>query len=365
MARLSGILLFYCLFGGYFPLLAQEGVFSRSDGRPVADPAAPEHFQWCVDLFEEQPALTMELSADFTELEAQKEDDRYRPATLTLFLDAKRLVRMNVRIRPRGYSRLKACAIPPVKIDFSHKGTKLDAIRALDELKAVTLCRLGEDQEEFLLTEYFVYRLYHLFTSASFGVRRVEMTYRDTGSGEVYYQGPAFLIEDVDELAERLQGEEYHPEGKTVAGLDSLQTGIMSVFQFMIGNLDWNVEREHNIKLIRVPAEGQAKRLLPVPYDFDLSGLVDAVYSDTPPDPDIPEMPFQRIYRGPCFSPALLEAILDVFREQEDKALQLIRSKELLRLEKRQEIESLLTSFYQVINSPAQVDTYFIRYCQD
>jgi len=365
MARLSGIFLLCCLSGAFFSLFAQEGVFNRADGRLVANPAAPEHFQWCADLFEEQAALTMELSADFAELEAQKEDDRYRPAVLTLFLDAERLVRMNVRIRPRGYSRLKACAIPPVKIDFSHKGTDLDAIRALDELKVVTLCRLGKDQEEFLLTEYFVYRLYHLFTPVSFGVRRVAMTYRDTGSGKVYYEGPAFLIEDVDELAERLQGEEYHPEGRPVAGLDSLQTGIMSVFQFMIGNLDWNIEREHNIKLIQAPPESQPKRLLPVPYDFDLSGLVDAVYSDTPPDPDLPEMPFQRIYCGPCYSSDLLGKILSMFRQQEEKALQLIRSKELLRLEKRREIESLLASFYRVINSPAQVDTYFIRYCQD
>ncbi|NND16702.1 MAG: hypothetical protein HKN89_10320, partial [Eudoraea sp.] len=45
-------------------------------------------------------------------------------------------------------------------------------------------------------------------------------------------------------------------------------------FQFMIGNTDYSSAYQHNEKILFVK-----KVSLPVPYDFDMSGLVDASYA--------------------------------------------------------------------------------------
>ena len=45
------------------------------------------------------------------------------------------------------------------------------------------------------------------------------------------------------------------------------------MFQFMIGNTDFSVAYQHNGKLL------YANKNHPLPYDFDLCGLVDASYA--------------------------------------------------------------------------------------
>ena len=46
----------------------------------------------------------------------------------------------------------------------------------------------------------------------------------------------------------------------------------------MIGNTDWAVPNNHNVKLIYDKERKLAPPLV-VPYDFDYSGLVDASYA--------------------------------------------------------------------------------------
>ena len=47
-----------------------------------------------------------------------------------------------------------------------------------------------------------------------------------------------------------------------------------SIFQFMIGNTDFSVAYQHNGKLLYAN-----KKIHPLPYDFDLCGLVDGSYA--------------------------------------------------------------------------------------
>ena len=48
------------------------------------------------------------------------------------------------------------------------------------------------------------------------------------------------------------------------------------MFEYMIGNTDWEIAMLRNVRLVKAPESG--KTLL-VPYDFDFSGLVSAPYS--------------------------------------------------------------------------------------
>jgi hypothetical protein len=50
----------------------------------------------------------------------------------------------------------------------------------------------------------------------------------------------------------------------------------MALFQYMIGNTDWEIVSCRNIMLLQ-PAD--SSKIIPVPYDFDFSGLVSAPYA--------------------------------------------------------------------------------------
>ncbi len=78
-----------------------------------------------------------------------------------------------------------------------------------------------------------------------------------------------FLIEDEDMMAERLGGEinplRLHPDATNQS-----ETGPMAIFQYMIGNTDWSIPNQHNVKML----QGASTRPIAIPYDFDWSGFI-------------------------------------------------------------------------------------------
>jgi hypothetical protein len=88
-----------------------------------------------------------------------------------------------------------------------------------------------------------------------------------------------------------------------VTDLSSLDSARYALFQHMIGNHDWSMragpEGEdccHNAKMIGAAAPGAA---IPIAYDFDFSGMVDAPYA-FPPDQLNLSSVRERLYRGYC-----------------------------------------------------------------
>ena len=82
-----------------------------------------------------------------------------------------------------------------------------------------------------------------------------------------------FFIEDDKMLAKRVDGEIYdrflHPLNQ-----DDLASVRNAFFQYMIGNTDFSQAYLHNVKLIFIN-----KKMIPIPYDFDMAGFVDASYA--------------------------------------------------------------------------------------
>ncbi len=116
----------------------------------------------------------------------------------------------------------------------------------------------------------------------------------------------------------------------------------MTVFQYMIGNTDWCMSKQHNIKLVNM---GKATSLVPVPYDFDYAGMVNAHYALPPanlPIKSVRERFFQ--WRGKDTSE--LQQTLDLFRAKRATLYELIVNFEPLAIESRLEMMSYLDSFY-------------------
>ena len=94
-------------------------------------------------------------------------------------------------------------------------------------------------------------------------------------------------------------------------------------FQFMIGNTDYSTTYQHNEKMIFI----EGKNAIPVPYDFDMSGMVDASYAVVSQIPgeevNITDVK-QRLFRGFKRDDALFEQVRQQYLSQKDVFLNMI-----------------------------------------
>ena len=118
------------------------------------------------------------------------------------------------------------------------------------------------------------YKLYELVSPYHFNTRLLDIDFTDEKGQKVKtYTVKGFFIEDIDGVKDRCNGKQVkrsiHPLEQ-----DDLCSVRNDFFQFMIGNTDYSSAYRHNEKLLFVDSN-----IMPVPYDFDMSGLVDASYA--------------------------------------------------------------------------------------
>jgi hypothetical protein len=103
---------------------------------------------------------------------------------------------------------------------------------------------------------------------------------------------------------------------------------------------------------------------IPVPYDFDYSGLVNAHYAVPAKGLPIAKVR-ERLYRGPCKTEAELEQALAPFREKQAELLALPASLEALGLSEnqRKDAEKYLREFFDLIGKPDRVKKTFVTGC--
>jgi hypothetical protein len=172
-------------------------------------------------------------------------------------------------------------------------------------LKLVTHCRSSESFQQYVLLEYATYRMLNLLSPMSFRVRLASIDYTDE-SGRPIVSRYGFFIEDLRDVAKRNGMQQADlPELIPVTSLDPQHSALYAMFQDMIANHDWSMRAGpkgnaccHNAEMI-APAKGVAANVIPSPYDFDFSGLVDTPYA-TPPDALHISSVRQRQYRGYC-----------------------------------------------------------------
>ena len=252
------------------------------------------------------------------------------------------VVRGNFRRDP------KHCQFPPLYIDFPKKKVGGTPFANQNTLKLVTHCQ----DEEFIVREYLVYKLYNLITDLSFRARLARVTYLDSASVRPAETHWAFLIEDEDDVARRNGTGELKAQTPT-SRVDSMSLATMAVFEYMIGNIDWDVEYRHNIRLMTVPG-GNGKPNV-VPYDFDHAVIVDATYASRADNTG------QRIYRGPLYEGQLLKRVVARFNELKPQFYALYESEGRLSGAYVKKTVSYLDTFYKNINDPRTVKRHFFR----
>ncbi len=225
---------------------------------------------------------------------------------------------LDVKLRVRGNFRRKECEFPPIMIKFKSSQVKQTVFAGQKKLKLVTHCNEKRSFSINTYEEYIAYKLLNQVTDKSFKVRLLEVTYG--AEGKKVKVRPAFFIEHVNSLAERLGGTHIEPEFVRSKRLDQHYMVQASIFQYWIGNTDFSFIAPikgaaccHNSKLIQVGHD-----IYSVPYDFDFSGLVDAAYAGSNPLVKTKTVR-RRQYRGFCTDPKTLSTALAEFPGLESK----------------------------------------------
>ena len=267
-----------------------------------------------------------------------------------------------VRARTRGLWRLKNCEFPPVRLNFANKDIKGSVWHDLDEPKLVSYCKRGASYEQYVLQEFQLYRIYRLLTPVSHQVRLLRMTYADSATGKVDETKFAFLIEDPAHVAVRAGGKILKEQGAGPDDLEPKAATLAYLFQYLIGNTDFSFSALHNSELVALPTGTN----LPIAYDFDYAGAVNATYSA--PDPTLPiNTVRQRLYRGFCQQNVHVPEVLPLFQQKKAEIYALYTDSigALMSPKVVKETLSYFDEFYSTIADPKQVDRRIVRECRD
>jgi hypothetical protein len=311
-------------------------------------------------LFRVTEPLSVTLTANWRAVNGDRnpESTRTWPATIEFAKDDGALVSMPVQVGTRGHARLKICSAPPLRLEFPKDQTKGTVFDGHGALKLGTHCH--NDYEEYVLREYAVYVLYNLLTPRSYRARLAKVTYVDAASKRVNGTKYGLFIEDADDVAKRLDGQIVDLQKVTFARVDMETLTLMMLFEYMIGNTDMSMFLLHNIRLVQT----QAGMRYTVPYDFDYSGLVRAMYA-------VPAAHFklssvrERLYIGPCRTAAELEPFFDKMRALKTNALALYDTLPDMKPYYRKEAKAYLEEFYKTIDNPRDVKRAFIDGCNN
>lgn len=309
-------------------------------------------------LFTSEEVLQVKLVTDYQKLLRDRGDEReYHPATLsytdstgaTRTLDLKVMVRGNRRRDP------KVCRFPPIMLNFTRKTMPKGTIFSkVNKVKLVTHCI----DEDYVLREYLVYKLYNIITEQSFRVRLCQVEYVDVNGDRKTEQRYAFMIEDDKEMATRNKAKLV--PAKVIVRMDRADERAMAklaVFQYMIGNTDWSVPFRHNIDLI---ATDSLAPPIPVPFDFDYSGIVAAPYATPPPELGITSVK-QRLYRGYSFPDNIYTEVINTFNSYKTPIYAVYRQCDPLSRSSLKQSLKYLDSFYKTINKPKKFKNEIVR----
>jgi len=297
------------------------------------------------------------------------EESEYHDAVLWYIDDSGERVTLDVGVKTRGKFRLqrRICDFPNLRFNFKRGQVEGTLFAGQDRVPVVAHCQdKKDDYEQRTLQEYLVYRTFNQLSEVSVRVRLARLTWIDTDEDRDAVTKYGFFLEHFDNTAARngwqvLEVPIVPPEQQ-----EQRQLTLFEVFQFMIGNTDFDpfnaAEGEnccHNAVLVGT----MAGPVLPVPYDFDWSGVINAPYAR--PNPILETRSVrQRRYWGVCRPVSDFPPVFNVFKDKREAIYDLWRNQEGLEEKRIRESLEYFDEFYEIIDDAGKAEREIVRMCR-
>jgi hypothetical protein len=321
-------------------------------------------------LFLEHEPLKAVLVAPISQAYAQRHSDvrLYFPGQWTYANEEGEPQRLDVSIRIRGNFRREYCELPPLRLNFKKSQVEGTVFDGQDKLRLVSPCQHGLESQQKLLLEYMAYRIFEMLTDYSFGARLIRLSYVDSDEKLKSWTDLAFVIEDEKDIGKRLGLDRARVARNRFEELDQPSTALLELFQLLISNHDYSVlegaENDyccHNA--VMYTRKDAADKRVPIPYDFDMSGLVNAEYAAPPANLPI-RLVRTRYYRGLCQPAVVMDEAVARMLSKKDEILHLFRSqKELSRLSRNRNL-TYLRKFFAILEDDALRQELILDRCR-
>lgn len=342
MKNLSIILLTLAL---YLPSLAQKGDLTT--------------------LFSDEQPLDIRLRFSVKDVKKITVDTIYTASVLS-FKTGDKWDSIPVEIRARGNFRRANCYFPPLRIKIKKdvaKGTVFEGNRSL---KLVLPCKSAKDNN-LVMREYVCYKMYEPVTKYIFHTRRVNIDFTDVSTKKMsHVPVSGFFIEDDDLIAKRFNAKVIETQLSPMRLQDTAAVRH-DFFQYLIANTDWSTAFMHNAKVIQV-ADAKAPYFVPLTYDFDMSGVVNAPYAQVNETLGIAAVT-ERLYRGfcrPLQGPSqIMETVRQEYLANEAKIMgEIKRHENLFEAKELAGMTAFVKDFFDILRSPEKFKANVLDKCR-
>jgi len=263
-------------------------------------------------LFSSQQPLSIRLDVSVSQIRKRTNDSTYIPIVIHYKTPEGLWDSIPSSVRTRGNFRKQHCFFPPLRIKFKKKETEGTVFEGIKSLKLVMPCQSVQTSNDLILKEFLCYQLYEAASPYIFRTRLVDITLNDQGKNIKTHQLQGIFIEDDDAAAKRYDAKVFE-----VAKFDPLRfqdTSCLRLdfFQYMIANTDFSTTFLHNIKAIQT----KSGHFIPIAYDFDMSGVVNAPYATYDEKLGIKSVR-QRFYKGYCRDEKVAQAVREDYINRE------------------------------------------------
>jgi len=310
-------------------------------------------------LFEDDAVLEITLKGPLSTVMEDVNERREQPFSLQT--DG---ASVDVKVRVRGNSRVEYCSFRPLRLNFSKDDALGTVFAGHDKVKLVTHCKKQSRYEQNTLEEYAAYRIMNLLSDVSYRTRLVRIRYVDSDKEAKTTDRYGFLIEPDKALASRLGAELVNVRDVTRGMFDEQHSALVFVFAYLIGNTDWSHVRFvgdevccHNGRLLRV-----GEKQYYVPYDFDLTGLVNARYARPQPELRLRSVRVRR-YRGYCIDNAAVAAALRAVVSRREDILGVVAGLPHLSEKEIKSRTAYLDGFFKLAENEQKLLHEFERRC--
>ena len=271
-------------------------------------------------------------------------------------------VRVDIRIRTRGRWNPKTanCEFPSLFVFFDTDQAEGTVFEAQTMLPLTTHCRHDyRNYQDYVQIEYLAHQIYGQLTEISLRTRLMLVHYKDTES-RLNRKRYAFFVEHFEQMASRTGTRYIEVDDLDLNTVRPEEMARLSVFQLMIGNLDWSALKSHNIALFR-DGEGVVS---PVPFDFDYSGIVYTPYAKPPRELPVYSI-LARHYRGLCWPGLDWDAVLGQFHDIRPQVFEGLEELPKVSGKQRRRVRYFLLGFYEILESDKDRKKKITDACRD
>ena len=300
-------------------------------------------------LFRNQEILPIKLTYSNKDIKKNTNDSTYIKTDISYQEEDGSWKTFEVELRSRGNNRLKNCYFPPIKMKISNSESKGTLFEGNKKIKLVLPCLLLQGKNDYVVKEYMAYKLYEIISPYHYNTRIVDLSFTENkGKKTKIHELKAILIEDIKNIAKRYDG--HLIKTNTHHSNQEPKTSVQNAFfQFMIGNTDFSTTYQHNEKLLFIN-----KKFVPVPFDFDMSGLVNTSYAvvSVVNNESLPISSVEdRLYRGYERDPQIIQEVRKEFMDNKIKMMDIIDNLKPLFEDQSEfaEARKYILSFFEIL----------------